>query len=996
MPTLPIGTVTFLFTDIEGSTRLLQHLGERYTEILEAHHLLLRRAIQERGGCDFDTQGDALFAAFSSAGDALAAAIAAQCALHYHAWPEDGQVRVRMALHTGHPTVVGGGYVGLVLHVTGRISQAGHGGQILISQTTRDLVADALPPGVTLRPLGVHQLKNIADPQHIFQVVVPDLPTDFPPLNLRDTVLNNLPIPLSSFIGREQEIAEVKHLLSTTRLLTLTGSGGCGKTRLALQAATEMLGVYGDGVWLVELAAVSDSDLITQRLALTLHLREQPGRPLLASVTDYLQDKHLLLIVDNCEHLIAGCAHLADALLRACPDLHILATSREALRVSGETTWRVPSLSMPDREHLASLERLARVESVRLFVERASAASRTFALTGENADAIVQVCRRLDGIPLAIELAAARTPVLSVEQIAARLDKAFQLLGAGSRTNLPRHQTLKAAMDWSYDLLSDQERILLRRLSVFAGRFAIEGVEAICVGGGIGADEVLDIFTRLVEKSWVVVEHEGESRYRLLETVRQYSQDSLRESGEAGRIQEQHRNWYLALAERIEPELLGPDESVWLDCLDLEHDNLRAALQWSLANRETEAELRLAGALGWFWFRRGYWSEGRDRLEGALARSQGEPTRARARALYRAGFLTWRIGDYRRAVALSEEGLTLCRNVGDRWGAAFSLQILGSVARYQGDYRRAAALHEEGLSIFRDQGERWGIAFAVSSLGLAAYSQGYYEQAAALYDESLSLFRDLGQKWGTALALHNLGIAKRCQGDYARAVEFHEESLSHFREVGDKLNTSTALDALGRASLYQGDCAHAGVLHNEGLALSRELGDKPGIAYALNSLGTVAVIEGRFPEAAALHEESLGLFRALADSPGIALSLYGLGIAERGRRDYERAVTLLSESLALRAGMGDRLGVAECLEGLAGVACVQHQEERATRLFGAAAVLRHTIGAPLPPVNRSEYQGYLDRAKAKIGTEAFTLAWTEGRAMTPEQAIGYSPTAEAN
>lgn len=996
MPLLPIGMVTFLFTDIEGSTRLLQQLGERYTEILEAHQRLLRGAIRERDGCEFDTKGDALFAAFSRAEDALAAAVAAQRALHNHAWPDDGPVRVRMGLHTGHASVVGTGYIGLPLHVTARIIEAGHGGQILMSHVTRDLVANDLPPEVTVRSLGVHQLKDLSDPQHIFQVVVSDLPGDFPPLELRGTVFNNLPIQLSSFIGREREIAEVTRLLSTTRLLTLTGSGGCGKTRLALQAAREMLDVFDAGVWLVELAAVSDPDLVTQKLALALRLREQPGRPLLASVLDYLQDKHLLMIMDNCEHLIAGCARLAEALLRACPSLRILTSSREALRIPGETTLRVPSLAMPDREDSASLEKLARVESVRLFVDRASDASPTFSLTIENAGAVVQVCRRLDGIPLAIELAAARTPVLSVEQIAARLDKAFQILGGGSRTNLPRHQTLKAAMDWSYDLVSGQERILLRRLSVFAGGFTIESVEAICAGGGVSTEEVLDIFARLADKSWVIVEDKGESRYRLLETVRQYSQDKLRESGEIARFQEKHRDWYLALAERVEPELLGPDESAWLDRLDLEHDNLRLALEWSLANQEGEAELRLTSALGWFWFRRGYWTEGRDRLEGALARSQGAPTRARAKALYRAGFLAWRVGDYRRAVALSEESRILCRNMNDRWGMAFSLQTLGAVARYQGDYKRAAVLHTESLSIFRDLGEKWGIAFALSFLGLAAYSQGSYEQAAALFDESLSRFRDLRQKWGIAIALHNLGIVKRCQGDYARAGEFHEESLSYFREVGDKLNTSTALDALGRASLYQGDCARARTLHEEGLALSKELGDRPGIAHALDSLGRVAATGGRFLDAAALHEQSLALFRALGDKRGIALSLHGLGIAERGRADCGRATALLSESLTLRTEMGERLGVIECLEGLAGVACARHQAERAVRLLGAAATLRHTIGAPLPPVNLSEYQGYVDGAREEIGVEALTLARAEGEAMTLEQASTYALTPEAH
>ncbi len=988
MPPLPTGTVTFLFTDIEGSTRLLQQLGERYADVLETHRRLLRGVIQQTRGYEFESQGDAVLAAFGSARDALAAAVAAQRALHSYPWPEGAPVRVRMGLHTGHPTVKGSGYVGLVLHATARISQAGHGGQILTSQVTRDLVADDLPPGVTLRSLGVHRLKDLSQPQTIFQVVDPDLPNSFPPLKLLDAVLNNLPIQLSSFIGREREIVQVKQLFATTRLLTLTGSGGCGKTRLALQAAAEVLEDFEDGVWLVEFASVSDPNLVAQKVAFTLNLREQQGRPLLATIADYLQLKHLLLVLDNCDHLITTCAQLVDTLLRGCPQLRIFATSREALRMAGEVSLRVPSLSLPDPSRSPSWESLTQYEAIRLFTERATAALPTFTLTSQNAGAVVQVCHRLDGIPLAIELAAARIRALSLEQIAKRLDDRFQLLTGGIRTSLPRQQTLKATMDWSYDELSTQELILFRRLSVFASGFALEAVEAVCAGDRVNPDEVLDVFSRLVEKSLVEVENKAESsRYRLLETVRQYSRDRLRESGEAEQFHTQHRDWYLGLAERIEPELQGPDESMWLDRLDLEHDNLRAALEWSTRHEESDEALRLAGALGWFWFIRGYWSEGREWLERALARSRGDATAARAKALYRAGFLAWRLGDYGQAVALSEESLTLCKKGGDDWGSAFSLQTLGAVARYQGEYARAEVLHEESLRIFRGLREKWGIAFALSFLGLVAYRQGSYERATGLYDESLSLFRGLRQQWGTAIALHNLGIAQCCQGNYARAIALHEESLTYFRAIGDKLNTGQALYALGTAAWQQGDCARATALHEEGLALSRELGDKPGIAYSLHSLGMVAEIDGRLVEAATLQQESLALFRALGDKPGIALSLYGLGIAKRSSADYGQAVAILRESLVLRAQMGDNLGIAECLEGLGEVACVQNRAEQASRLLGAAEALRQTIGAPLPPVHRPEYMRHLDLAKAGLGMPTFTRAWAEGRAVALADAV---------
>jgi class 3 adenylate cyclase len=466
MAALPTGTVTFLFTDIEGSTALLQRLGDRrYAEILDEHRRLLRDAFEEGNGREIDTQGDAFLVAFSRARDAVATAVVAQRALMKHPWPDGASLQVRMGLHTGEPISNADRYVGLDVHRAARIGAAGHGGQILLSDAVSGLVARDLPPGVSLRDLRTHRLKDLKEPEHLFQVIHPDLGVNFPPLKSLDVLPNNLPRQLTSFIGRDREMAEVKTLLATTSLLTLTGAGGSGKTRLALQVATDLLEHYPDGVWLAQLAPLSEPTLIPKAVASAVGIPEQPGRPLTEAVLHYLQPRTPLLLLDNCEHLLEACAQLADALLQACPNLRILATGREPLGITGELTYRVPSLSLPDLKRLPSLETLTQYEAVRLFVERAAFSKPGFRITTSNAAGVAKVTHRLDGIPLAIELAAARVKALPVDVIATRLDDQFRLLTGGSRTGLPRHQTLRATLDWSYNLLSEDERTLLRRLS---------------------------------------------------------------------------------------------------------------------------------------------------------------------------------------------------------------------------------------------------------------------------------------------------------------------------------------------------------------------------------------------------------------------------------------------------------------------------------------------------------------------------------------------------
>ena len=949
----PVKTVTFLFTDIEGSTLLLERIGDRrYGDVLRDHQRLLRAAFAPRGGHEIDTQGDSFFVAFQSARDAVAAAVAAQLAISAHTWPPDVAVRVRMGLNTGTPMIAGDNYVGLDVHRAARICAAGHGGQILLSLETGRLVEENPPAGVSLKDTGSHRLKDLQQPEKLFQVLHPDLPVQFPPLKSLDAFPNNLPRQLTGFIGREREMADVKRLLTTTSLLSLTGTGGAGKTRLALQVAADVLEGYPDGVWLAELAVLSDSALVPQTVAGALGVREISGRPMLETLLQYLQRKKLLLILDNCEHLVDACARLAEELLRTCPDLRILATSREALNIQGEIAWRVPSLSVPDRRQLPPLERLAQFEAVRLFVERAAAVKPSFVLAPENAEPVAAVVQRLDGIPLAIELAAARVSVLSVEQIGARLDDRFRLLTGGSRASLPRQQTLRAALDWSYQLLTEREQRLLRRFAAFAGGWTLEAAETVCGGDGIETFEVLDLLTQLVFKSLVVTdEQRGEIRYRFLETVRQYGLEKLEESGETEAVRGRHRDWYLQLAERAEPELTGEKQAAWFDQLEAEHDNLRAALDWSQTGGDAHAGLRLVKALFRFWAVRGFGGEGRERLARMLMRpGAGEHSALRAQVLWGAGFLARRQGDYRSARALLNESLAIRRELGDRSGIGQVLNALGLIAREQGDYAAARALHEESLALGRELGDQWGTGHALNNLGMVAYEEGNYAAARALHAEGLAIRRDLGDKFSVSQSLNNIGMVATAQKEYALARTVYEESLALKRELGDRLGTAYVINNLGDVAYHQGDDEAARTLYEESLRIKRELGDNPGAAYTLNRLGRLVRREG----------------------------------------DVAAARALYVESLVIRRELQDRAGIAECLEGLAETAAGQAQLRRAARLFGAAESLREVVGTPLSPPARANYDRSMAALCASLGEAALEKARAGGRAMTFEQAVEYA------
>jgi predicted ATPase/DNA-binding SARP family transcriptional activator/DNA-binding CsgD family transcriptional regulator len=696
----------------------------------------------------------------------------------------------------------------------------------------------------------------------------PAHPAGSSPEEPSDAGKHNLPAPRTSFVGREREMVEVKRKLAMTGLLTLIGTGGSGKTRLALKVARDLVGAYPDGVWLVELAPLSEGALVPQVVAGTLGVQEQPERSLLESLLDALRDKETLLILDNCEHLIDAAARLTDTLLDSCPRLRVLATSREPLGVRGELGWLVSALSVPDAQQSPTVEELEGYESARLFTDRASSRHPGFVLTPENATAVAQVCAGLEGIPLAIELAAATIGMLSVEQVSERLGRSLKLLIGGERTADHRHQTLRAALDWSYGLLSEPEQVLFGRLSAFAGGFTLEAAEGVGAGEGIEEADVLELLSLLVDKSLVEAEENWErgARYRLLEPVRQYAREKLEESGEGEAIGRRHAEFFLALAEEAELELSRPRQAEWLDRLETEQDNLRAALTWAL-EREVDLGPRMAGALCRFWHTRGYLSEGRRYLEQAVARSDAVSASVRAKALDGLGWIAEPQGDYERARVAYEESLELYRSANDRRGVANALGDLGSLALDQGDYEQAYSLLEESLTLHRELGSKEEVVGVLNGLGVLASANGDREQSISFFSEALALSRGTGNVGRNAVSLGNLGITMLVHGDPEQATALLDESLALFQEIGDSSNIAISLMYSALAALTQGDHERVRALSQESLKLLQKGEDKQHIPDCLEIMAGGAGAQGRAQRAARLW----GAAEAMREDIGVPL-----------------------------------------------------------------------------------------------------------------------------
>jgi predicted ATPase/class 3 adenylate cyclase len=790
----PTGTVTFLFTDIEGSTSLWEHDAPTMQEALARHDEILQNTIEDRGGYVFKTVGDAFCAAFDTATVATEAALAAQRALLEEGWADEiGAIRVRMALHAGAAEERGGDYFGPPVNRVARLLSAGHGGQILLSHTTQELTRDDLPEGASLRDLGQRRLKDLFRPERVFQLLSPDLPTSFPPLKTLDARINNLPTQLTSLVGREKELSEIAGLLRRpeVRLLTLTGAGGTGKTRLGLQAAADLLDEFDSGVFFVALAPISDPELVASAIAEPLAVRESAERTLTEALEEHLRDKELLLVLDNFEQVV-GAAPLVGQLLSTCPRLKALSTSRVALRVYGEHEYAVPLLALPDPKRLPAIaiEALSQYESVRLFIERARAAKGDFEVTNESAPAVAEICMRLDGLPLAIELAAARIKLLPPRAMLERLGSRLKLVTGGARDLPERQRTLRGTIEWSHTLLEEGERVLFARLAVFSGGRTLEAIEAICDAQGDLPVDTLDGVSSLLDKSLLRQEEglEGEPRFVMLETIHEYARERLEASGEAEEIRRLHAEYFLALAEGAEPELTGPDQRACLERLEAEHDNMRAALQWSL-EKEPETAFRLAGMLARFWEIRSDFSEGSRWLEAALRQSSRPntitETATRAKLLSEAGTFAFYRADYDHAIGLHGEALKLYRELGDDSGVAFALMCLGAQYSEQGDYERGAPFFEEALVLSRRIGDRRNIAYTLHSLADVERQRGNYERAKTLGMESTALAREMEDKWQLARIVGWVGLLTVFSGDEHDLAEgFLKESLTLNREIG--------------------------------------------------------------------------------------------------------------------------------------------------------------------------------------------------------------------
>ena len=848
---LPTGTVSFLFTDIEGSTRIAQDRTAHWEVLRERHHTILRAAIEANGGYIFKIIGDAFCVAFASAADALRAATASQVKLYAEDWGRF-PIKVRMGIHTAQAQIQeDGDYRGYVaMSRVQRLMSAAHGGQVLVSLATHELVRDDLPEQASLRDLGERRLKDLVHAEHVHQLAIAGLPVDFPPIRTLDAYRHNLPIQLTSFIGREREIREIEQAIAAHRLVTLTGAGGSGKTRLCLQIAAELLDQFPDGVWFIELAPLANPELITQTVLSAFGIGDQPGLTSQQVLLDRLRGKRLLLVLDNCEHLIESSAQLVTTLIGDAADLKIMATSREALGVSGELNWNCPSLSLPDIANLPPVDRLSQFEAVHLFVDRATLAQPHFTLTKENARAVAQICLRLDGIPLAIELAAARVNVLAPEQIAKRLDDRFRLLTGGTRTALPRQQTLRAMIDWSYNLLAEPERLLFRRLAVFVGGWTLEAAESVCDGEGIESSLVLDLLSQLVRKSLVVVKQErGESRYSGLETVRQYAREKLFETDEAVQLRDRHAQVYSAWVERMAMELrAGPTQLARFKELEMEHGNIDAALEWTLGGGGSEQGLRLVGAIFYFWWRAGHWIKW-ERWIAILPAHIGQ------------------VSDSTQAAALV---------------AMMAFELYG-----RRDLEAAKRHGHEALAIYRRLGDRRNVAWTIFWLNVASTGIAEeYAQVIATTEEAIALLRQEGELASVAQGFTNLGVHASVHGDLRLAKAAFQEALEIARGVGDQIRENIQYSNLGGLALDEGDYETALALFRRSLTWAGERENVPMILGGLANLTIFWTLRGQPNRAVRL----IGAGEAMFESGGVKLQT-------TEQSDYDRTATALREQL---------------------------------------------------------------------------------------------------
>jgi len=928
------GISTLLFTDIEGSTRLWEQEGERMSRALAEHDAISRKAVEGNRGVVVKMTGDGMYAAFGDAVDALNATAQLQEGLAALVADNHVELRVRAGLHLGMVERRNDDLFGSAVNRAARIMKAAHGGQILVSQAVVDHAHGRLPPSVSLLDLGAVRLRDLATSEHVYQLVHPRLRQDFPALRSLEATPNNLPQQVTSFIGRERELADAKRLLEGTRLLTLLGMGGLGKTRLSLQIGADALEKYPDGVWFVDLAPISDPSLVPSAAAQVLNVREEPGKSITQTLCEHVKLHKLLFILDNCEHLMGACASLADALLRSAPDLRIIATSREALHIQGEQTYQVLPLAAPDSK--GGIETLLRSDAVQLFVERARLQKPSFSLSERDAPVIAELCARLDGIPLALELAAARVRSLSIADINARLNDRFKLLIGGSRVALERQQTLRALVSWSYDLLQEREQMLLDRLSVFAGGFDLAAAEAVCGAEPLVPEDVIDLLSSLVEKSLVMVEQgEGISRYGLLETIREFAREHLRRRYDMlGTIREfakerlvdrddlaatakRHCDYFFEFAKNINRKLLGAEQAEWIGRGEADLDNLRAAIALAMSGGVDHViAVKLEVALMRFRILRGYSTEGRNNIRTVLTLpGVREPNFFRAHALYVGGVL--------------------------------------------------------------------------------ATNQADHAEAARMLTECLAIRRGLDNPGETAAALSTLATLYLQQDDATKARECEEEAIAIFRETKYPLGEAVALANLGEISVRQGDDSGAKEFFEQCLVISRRIEHRELESECERNLGEIALRAGDLQAANTRFARSLKICQDAQDKRGEAITLWRLGKTDAARGDQELAFKRLADALRALQAFEMNGEVLDCLEDYARLLETARQGEAAVRIYGAAATIRETLSIPRSAHREAEMQSRLEAARADLGDRCFEAEWSSGRKWSRNEAIEHALAATA-
>jgi predicted ATPase/class 3 adenylate cyclase len=976
---LPTGTVTFVFSDIEGSTRLIQQLGDAYRTVLECHHAIVESAVTAAGGSVVDFEGDGAFMAFGSALAALSCVVEIQRRLAAEPWPDDASVRVRMGVHTGEGRRGASNYLGLDVHRTARISASGHGGQVLLSEATARLTEYDLPDGTYLEDLGIHALKDLVHDEHLYQLSIAGLPRAFPPLATSTGIKGNLPSRTVSFVGRRDEINRLSEKVAQHRLVTLTGSAGVGKTALALAVAPQMSAQFPDGVWFVEVARVDEKTGLAMAVAHQLRITGNADQDLVETVAARLIRARALLVLDGCEHLLGAVAHLAETIFGSTREVHILVTSRERLSIRGEVVVHVAPLAVPGDGDLSSTAELSSYESVALFLARAKAVQPDFAVTEQNAPAIAEICRRLDGIPLALELAAARLKMLSPWQLVERLDHQFALLAGRHRDVAPHQQTLETTLDWSHDALSPLEQVVFARLSVFAGSFSIEAAEEVCSGGKVDQHRVLDLLERLVETSLVETVPTEPVRYRLLEPIRHYALSRLEQHDDAQAVHSRHARFFTDLAEEADRELHGPDQTRWTVRLDRARDNLNAALRHLDESGDTVGVLRLAGALRWFWVIRRDVSGGWWWLQRALENQEGSLPEHTARALSGIGLLAVRRLDFESAHHALTKARDIYRSIGDSRSEAHQAYHLATLAWFRDEPEEAEELAAVAEEMSRSSGDHWSLAWILAMGGTMARLYGDLAKARRLMDESHEVFvchtGVLDQGWSHL----RLGALARDEGRYGLAASHYSEGRALLVEAGDMLGVSHADAGLGAMAWLGGNHEHAVALFRsvlESFRLSEEVANnlfelKTMIQGNLSASELQAVVQSN-RERAELSGDR-GARTALGEY------VYYIGLIAFSQRQLDRAREALIESLTLFDSADDRHGVGLALHGLASMFHAAEDWEKAAEMAGAA----QATGVP-PTKDHTDPALILEDVRANLGESLATSAHDEGTRLTPD------------